>query len=127
MQYEGMVYRPPSEAYSLIIQVTVGCSHNKCTFCSMYKDKQFHIRKLEEQYQEYFVSAYSTANPAEDRAEVFMNLFNSGSYDEEPYWITESPYAKEKAVFLCQAIRKAYPAMQDIERAYWEKWINITD
>ncbi|WP_129600558.1 radical SAM protein [Anaerophilus nitritogenes] len=48
MRYEGSVYRPPSEAYSLIIQVSIGCSHNKCTFCSMYKDKQFRMRKIEE-------------------------------------------------------------------------------
>ena len=48
MQYEGDVYRPPSEARSLIIQVTIGCAHNRCTFCYMYKGEQFRIRKREE-------------------------------------------------------------------------------
>lgn len=52
MRYEGAVYRPPSEAYSLIIQVTLGCSHNKCTFCSMFKDKKFKIRKLEDIFED---------------------------------------------------------------------------
>lgn len=47
MKYEGMVYRPPSEAYSLIVQVTIGCSHNGCRFCNMYKRKHFRIRETE--------------------------------------------------------------------------------
>lgn len=48
MIYEGVVYRPPSEARSLIIQATIGCSHNKCKFCTMYKGKKFRMKKKEE-------------------------------------------------------------------------------
>jgi radical SAM superfamily enzyme YgiQ (UPF0313 family) len=44
MHYEGMVIRPPSEANSIILQVTVGCSHNKCTFCGTYKGERFRIK-----------------------------------------------------------------------------------
>lgn len=48
MTYEGMVYRPPSEARSFILQVTIGCARNECTFCTMYKAKQFRMRKMPE-------------------------------------------------------------------------------
>ena len=45
---EGMVFRPPSEANSLILRVTIGCSHNACTFCNMYRDVKFRIRDTAE-------------------------------------------------------------------------------
>lgn len=54
--YEGRVFRPPSEAYSLIVQVTIGCSHNKCTFCDMYKEKQFRVRKLDDVKRDFDIA-----------------------------------------------------------------------
>ena len=44
MHYEGNMIRPPSEAYSILLQATVGCSHNKCTFCGAYKGVRFKIK-----------------------------------------------------------------------------------
>jgi radical SAM superfamily enzyme YgiQ (UPF0313 family) len=46
--YEGSVFRPPSEARSLILQITIGCSHNKCTFCISFQDKEFRIKEFEQ-------------------------------------------------------------------------------
>ena len=48
MRYEGVVYRPPSEAGSLVIQATLACPHNKCAFCGMYKGRGFRVRPVEE-------------------------------------------------------------------------------
>ena len=53
MRYQGSVYRPPSEARSLIVQVTYGCSHNTCAFCSMYKAKRFALRPMEEILEDF--------------------------------------------------------------------------
>ncbi|SDG80195.1 radical SAM protein [Desulfosporosinus hippei] len=48
MFYEGKIFRPPSEAKSVILQISVGCKHNACTFCTMYKDKSFRIKSRAE-------------------------------------------------------------------------------
>jgi radical SAM superfamily enzyme YgiQ (UPF0313 family) len=52
IQYDEPLFRPPSEAYSLILQVTIGCSWNKCSFCEMYTSKKFRVRPEEEVFRE---------------------------------------------------------------------------
>ena len=55
MNYTGPVYRPPYEANTLLLEATVGCAHNKCTFCTMYRDVKFSVAKkdrIEQDLQE---------------------------------------------------------------------------
>lgn len=52
MNYEGKVYRPWPEANSVLIQTTLGCTNNKCTFCDMFREKRFRIRKVEDVFED---------------------------------------------------------------------------
>jgi radical SAM superfamily enzyme YgiQ (UPF0313 family) len=52
MRYEGKIYRPPSEHDAYILQATIGCSWNHCTYCDMYRDKAFRVRDLDESLED---------------------------------------------------------------------------
>ncbi len=52
MRYEGRLYRPPSEADAYILQATIGCSWNRCTYCDMYRDKEYRVRDLAESLED---------------------------------------------------------------------------
>ena len=58
MRYEGNIYRPPNEWRSYLLQVTIGCSHNACTFCGMFKDKKYRVRSMTEILEDIRTAGY---------------------------------------------------------------------
>ncbi|GAA0182572.1 radical SAM protein [Clostridium sediminicola] len=120
MRYEGMVYRPPSEANSLIVQVTIGCSHNKCTFCSMYKEKQFRIRKLEDVLEDFEI--------ARGRYRIIRRIFLA---DGDALILKtehlEKILLKIKELFPeCERV-SAYATAQDINRKSHEELVRLRE
>lgn len=70
--YEEPLFRPPAEWQSLILQVTIGCSWNKCTFCEMYQDKDFRYKPLEEVEAELKTVASSSSSSNRRVRDVFL-------------------------------------------------------
>lgn len=68
INYSFPLYRPPAEANNIIIQATYGCSYNNCSFCSMYKSKNFEVRSLEEVLKE--INTLASAYP--NSTKVFL-------------------------------------------------------
>lgn len=70
---------------------------------------------------DWFVSRYAMTDSMEDRAETFQYLFTSTEPLKEAWWYADSPHVQAKVALLCEAIRNAYPSVQAVERACWEK------
>ncbi|MGI9625952.1 MAG: radical SAM protein [Longimicrobiales bacterium] len=98
MRYEGKLYRPPSEARSYIVQATIGCSHNLCTYCDMYRDKQFRVRALEEVLED--IGKAGKAYPGADK--VFVADGDALVMDYER-WLT-----------ILDACRSAFPHLRRV-------------
>ena len=98
MKYEGVVIRPPSEANSLILQVTIGCSHNKCTFCPAYKAKRFRIRSFSEIKQDIDEARLNTPH--------YRRVFLA---DGDALIIPQ-----EKLLSIAAYLREAFPSLQRI-------------
>jgi radical SAM superfamily enzyme YgiQ (UPF0313 family) len=100
MRYEGTVYRPPSEAGSLIIQATLSCPHNKCAFCSLYKDRKFRVRPMAEIIED-LDSALATYGPRGVRT-IFLADGNT------------AVLSTDKLVKIGEAARERFPELTRI-------------
>jgi radical SAM superfamily enzyme YgiQ (UPF0313 family) len=99
IRYEGTLYRPPSEADSLILQATIGCSYNRCTFCAMYRDKRFRVRPLADLEKEI---AFAARTLGADVAKVF--LADGDALVAKPSFLAA----------VCGALRAAFPLLRRI-------------
>jgi radical SAM superfamily enzyme YgiQ (UPF0313 family) len=98
MRYHGMVIRPPSEADSYILQVTYGCSHNRCAFCGTYADKPFRARPIEEVLEDIALAQ----SQIPDTRRVFLADGNALVLDTE------------RLVTILDAMASAFPKLRRI-------------
>ncbi|MFH2141478.1 MAG: radical SAM protein [Bacteroidota bacterium] len=108
IRYNEPLFRPPSEAYSLILQVTLGCSWNKCTFCEMYKTKDFRVRKEEE----IIAEIEAVAKTGMDIRKIFLA-------DGDAMVLSTS-----KLLRILNAIKERFPKVQRVSAYALPKNIN---
>ena len=98
MRYEGAIYRPPSEAGSLILQATIGCSHNKCIFCITFIDKKYRERDL----QDIFEDIDSAAGYYRNTRRVFLADGNAMAMDTS------------KLLAILERLYKTFPRLERV-------------
>jgi radical SAM superfamily enzyme YgiQ (UPF0313 family) len=98
IRYEGTLYRPPSEAQSLVLQATIGCSYNECTFCGMYREKRFRVRPL-----------------AELEAEIAWARDNAGPWVRKVF-LADGDALVAKASFLGAVLERLVDAFPNLRR-----------
>ncbi|MCB9830892.1 MAG: radical SAM protein [Planctomycetes bacterium] len=101
--YDMPLYRPPSEADSLILQVTLGCSFNRCSFCSMYRSKEFQVRPLDEVFAEIDFAA--RVDPGVRR--VFLA--------DGDAFVLET----DRLLAIAERLRASFPELQRISAYAW--------
>ena len=123
MRYEGPIYRPPSEADSLLIQATIGCPHNKCTFCMVYKKgPPFRVRPVQEICEDleearkiygdrvrtlFFPAGNTIAVPTEELAAICHFAREQLPYLERITVYGSSQYIARKSLEELKTLRKA--------------------
>lgn len=98
MRYQGTIIRPPSEAYSYILQITYGCSYNRCTFCGTYLEKPFGTRKVDEVLEDIQMASQL----APDTRRVFLA-------DGDALVLS-----KEKLESILDALQATFPALERV-------------
>ena len=114
MKYDEVIYRPPSEAYTLLLQVTSGCSHNKCTYCNMYKDVLFKTESLE-QIEKDLIEAKKTHKNTEK-----IYLLNGDPFSLSADKLKDIAKLIHKHLPNCQTI-SMYASISNIENKTMEE------
>ena len=99
MRYEPPIFRPPSEAHSYILQATIGCSWNNCTYCQMYRTKSFRVRPLEDTLEDIEMAAVAHG----DRVEKVFVADGDALVLDMDHWRAILP-----------ALRAAFPRLRQV-------------